>query len=206
MSDYIQRQDHLKARYLVDWREMWGKLTAEQREEYKRRGITGPSCSEVGNRNEQDISEMSLAAEHPDIAKAIDTMLDSWLELTHKMSSTDAVEYVYKLHCDMMDRAENIQRALILERMVRFLVKESNVRLAAIGLALAAGLECVNGKSMTQLAVECCCSRAAISKIANRACDALQLPRSRYMKSKESRKVYSNRAKQVHRKQKGEAR
>lgn len=244
MSDYVQQQDHNKAVYLRAYSRWTGKMSSAKKRKLKSAGVEHPSVSEIGNRNEKDISEMSISNESPDIPGTLDTMCDCWTELCFKMNERDAEKYIrlqcadieerlgaklfsilleivkqierdaienavkccHKLHAKMLENAEQINHSLLVERIGRFFTKESNPVLASLGMAFAVGLDSINGKSMTEIAIARCCTRAAISKSANRACDALQLPRSRYMKSAGARDVYRDRAKQIHRKQKGECR
>ena len=75
---------------------------------------------------------------------------------------------------------------------------DANIKLAA--LAFVGGLSCTEGKSMAKWAKELGCSRAAISKEANKWSDRLHI-RSAAMKSQEARDNYHRRQVAVCKKQ-----
>jgi hypothetical protein len=108
-------------------------------------------------------------------------------------------------HSAEVKHAEQFTQARTLTRSVEFLMGESNAKLAAVAIAFAGGLDCANASTMASVADRLCLTRAAISKRVNRACDTLQLPRSRYMKSASAREAYRKRASEVHRRNRNPA-
>lgn len=95
--------------------------------------------------------------------------------------------------------AEQFAQARTLAQTVEFTLGGNNAKLRAIALAFAGGLDVASGATMACVAERQCVTRAAISKLVNQACDALHLPRSRYMKSASAREAYRSRATEVHR-------
>jgi len=207
MNESTAEAIHRENVYKCEYRRWVAKLSPGKRAKLKAAGLMEPMIEGKGKHNANDTQpeDIPTFSVKPDMAHAIDSVLDSWLEFAHKMPVKDAVEYCYKMHSDIMGREKKTELARVLTKAVNFLMTQSNAKLAAIGISFAAGLPYLNGRTMTEAAIHCGCTRQAISKIVNAAADALELPRSQYMKSAETREIYRERAKEVH-KRKGEIR
>lgn len=135
-----------------------------------------------------------------DMAKEIDTLEDEIQEAFSMLkTSREMAQWAAKLVRQVEERSMTVERSRVLTKTVNFLVRKDNAKLAAIGISYAAGLDFLNGTTMTQIADKIGVTRAAVSKVANEFCDLLNIPRSRYMKSNEARQAYSQRQKNISR-------
>ena len=89
-----------------------------------------------------------------------------------------------------MDSQLQEARAEVTRLIASWFAQPHNSQVRWVSLAFAAGLEIVEGVTMTQAARVLGVSRSAISKEANHWADVLHLPRSRYMKSQVAREKY----------------
>lgn len=134
-----------------------------------------------------------------DPAAEFDTEIDELLEKYHKHEPAEIIRQMYAWHLTKVEGANNLIVSRILARLVAFLLRRrDSVKIAAIGISYAVGLDLLNGQTMTDIAAKLGCTRAAISKAANEAADALGIPRSRYLKSGDARKAYAVRARKIH--------
>ena len=125
---------------------------------------------------------------------ALDTALDCILDacLPHKLP-IEAARAILAWHLREVRQAEQQQGAGLLHNLCERMTEHKAVRIEAWGLAFAAGLPFLSGRSMREIAKELSCTPAAISKSAIRWTRTLSLEPSRYMKSKQAREAYSRR-------------
>jgi transcriptional regulator with XRE-family HTH domain len=164
--------------------------------------------------DEQDEFHMEVAYE-TDYASEIDTKPEKHMEnIMSKLPETvrrnedvrKALSEGVAEICDAHDREMESSRFAVqsgtLRRTIAFLAADKtpkNAKICAIGLAFAGGLDEINGNAMTNIAAKMCVTRAAISKVANQAADALGIKRDgAYMRTQTAREAYRKRAKEVH--------
>ncbi len=125
----------------------------------------------------------------PDIAAEIDTLEDQLSErFEHHKPSRKLINEFAGWHRSEMEAAETEGLSKTLARVIVWLIKRDNAQMAAYCMAFAAGLDELNGISMTAVAEKLGVTRAAISKGANECCDELGLPRiTKYMRSEQAR-------------------
>ena len=102
----------------------------------------------------------------------------------------DHADAIAQWHCQRCRQASTASRAKDLALLIEVLLTRPNPKLAGAGMSYAAGLDSINGKTMTETARELGVTRAAVSKESNFWSDTLGLPRSRYMKSARARRAY----------------
>lgn len=133
----------------------------------------------------------------------IDTQEETLMEMIlQKKDPKDIVGWLM----GKINETEKRVAASVLRRAVAYLVADKspkNAKVCAVGLAFAGGLDLLGGNSMTKIASDMCLTRAAISKVANQAADALGIKRDvGYMRTQDAREAYRKRAKEVHRRNK----
>jgi transcriptional regulator with XRE-family HTH domain len=137
---------------------------------------------------------------HMDVAYEIDFAdeIDTIEEVLAEMKPNEIAVWVKK----QIEETEKRVSSSMLRRAVAFLVADKspkNAKVCAVGLAFAGGLDLLGGNSMTKIAADMCLTRAAISKVANQAADALGIKRDvGYMRTQAARESYRKRAKEVH--------
>lgn len=126
------------------------------------------------------------------------TEIDTIEEVLSEMNPKEFAEYLKK---QLLENERRVA-ASVLRRAVAFLVGDKspkNAKVCAVGLAFAGGLDIHGGNTMKKVAEEMCLTRAAISKVANQAADALGIKRNlAYMRTESAREAYRKRAKEVH--------
>ena len=145
-----------------------------------------------GFTKDRALTEIDGAYE-PDMAGEIDTDADRLRQAAHPCKLDDAAvvrilawsSAIVKVATEEADRMAWMRIATALWGK-----GDPKVRLAA--LAYVAGLECFQGKSMSEVALEIKCTKASLSKEANAWSDKLKM-RSSAMKSEQSRDTYSQR-------------
>jgi hypothetical protein len=80
-----------------------------------------------------------------------------------------------------------------MQRILGHILSAQNSKVAAWQVAVAMGSHHCEGLSQTEIAANCGVTRAALSAGAVKICRSFGWPDSRYMKSTESRQIYSNR-------------
>lgn len=124
----------------------------------------------------RDAAEFFQASETPDMAEQLDTDQDRIHQLAHPCPLTpEAVSRILFWHQAGLVAARQEERGEALRMIAAALWTkgDANIRLAA--LAFVAGLTCFEGKSMSAVAKSLKCTRAAISKEANKWTEKLQL-------------------------------
>lgn len=126
----------------------------------------------------RDAADYTEAVETPDMA-ALDTKQDQLRDaiMPHNLPA-DAIERIMFWHEAGVVAARQEERTESLRMIAAALWTrgDANIRLAA--LAFVAGLTCFEGKSMSAVAKSLKCTRAAISKEANKWTEKLQLKSS----------------------------
>ena len=142
-----------------------------------------------GSRDPEEYAEASTGSTvTEDVAERNDS-LSGELQDAFQLDAEQA-DAIAQWHCRRCQEASTTARAHDLVRLIEVLLTRQNPRLAAAGMAYAAGLDGIAGKPMTETARELSVTRQAVSKEANFWSDALKLPRSRYMKSARARVAY----------------
>jgi hypothetical protein len=150
---------------------------------------------------EYEVSLNKEAQYTPDIAAALDGELDQIRQaiLDATNSNTSVAQAILTWHKQHVDsHASRIAASMLVQVVEQWGKPTRNPTVKAWGLRFAANLDSVMGKTMTEVAKELGVTRAAISKSANAWCDALNLPRSQYMKSQAARASYSGERRENH--------
>lgn len=178
-NDYVQRQAQKDAEYEREYRSWIESLSADERKEFEKAGLTDPMLARHGNGSpEQDLADSPLASHTPDIAALVD----------HEDPDQQAPP--------MRDATE------ILRHLVADLISEDNTRLTLDCLSIALGLRVYSGDSMTLIAKRYGVTRAAVSKRCVDIVERLKLPPSRAMRSETARRIYRNSRTKHHRSKK----
>lgn len=178
-NDYVQRQAQKDAEYEREYRSWIESLSADERKEFEKAGLSDPMLARHGNGSpEQDLADSPLASHTPDIAALVD----------HEDPDQQAPP--------MRDATE------ILRHLVADLISEDNTRLTLECLAVALGLSAYNGESMTEIAKRHGITRAAVSKRCVDITERLNLTPSRAMRSEMARKTYRHSQLKRHRRTK----
>ena len=168
-NDYVQRQAQKDAEYEREYRSWIESLSADERKEFEKAGLSDPMLARHGNGSpEQDLADSPLASHTPDIAALVD----------HEDPDQQAPP--------MRDATE------ILRHLVADLISEDNTRLTLDCLSIALGLRVYSGDSMTLIAKRYGVTRAAVSKRCVDIVERLKLPPSRAMRSETARRIYRN--------------
>lgn len=137
-------------------------------------------------------------------ADELDTMVDELLEATIGMDREKSTVFIVKYFEAIIEKTQERTKAKAIQGCVGFLIRAKNAKLAAYGIAYAAGLQELSGLSMTSASIDLKVTKAAISKSAIQAADILGLPRSRYMKSEKASEAYRERQLELNRKKRNE--
>lgn len=188
-DDYAPRQMRRDREYEDAWdspevREWIASLPHEERKRLEADGHLRPLGWQHGNgMSDRDLAESSLASEEPDIAGAVDVELAR----TERNRPADAPAATSKV----VDAAEAEERLMdLLRRLMAEVVSQKNPKLTVECLAIACGLNLVDGDSMQEVARRHGISRAAVSKRVVDIAEKLNLPPSRAMRSKAARTTY----------------
>ncbi len=137
-----------------------------------------------------------------DPADELDTIVDQLLENTMGMDRQKSTVFIVNYFEAIIEKIQEKAKAKAIQGCVGFLIRAKNAKLAAYGIAYAAGLQELSGLSMTSASMQLKVTKAAISKSAIQAADILGLPRSRYMKSEKASEAYRERQLEINRKKK----
>lgn len=165
-GDYTDRQYQRDREYA----EAWKKLSARERKELQKAGITGPQMPTYKT-GKADCE--AIIQNQADDSASFD-LLDLQPENTHR------------------DDAE------IVRRIVAELMAHPNIRLTVDCMAVASEIS-YDGQSMVQIAKRYGVGRAAVSKRCIAISNSLALPLSRAMRKLTTRQTYADNAKQQHR-------
>lgn len=133
----------------------------------------------------------------PDVAGTIDTLED---ELQERFRLTaDQARLVADWHRGELDHEDEHLQGHLVNRIVARLLERGNIRLKAIGLAFAAGLNRLNGwPSERAAARDSGFTVASINSYKLSWIDYLELPHNEHCKSEQSRKIYRQSATDNH--------
>ncbi len=133
-----------------------------------------------------------------DFAAELDTLADTIRDacLPHQLPP-DATQRLVHWHKVAVLTSARSQSAIMLSSLIEQLTERKAVRIEMWGLAFAAGLPFVAGRTMGSVAQSIKCTRSAISKAAVRWTRTLKLEPSRYMKSVNAREAYAERQSQL---------
>jgi hypothetical protein len=136
----------------------------------------------------RDPAEYTEASYTPNITASLDAPLDHVRQIVLDAAGDNEsiAQHVMAWHTNQV-----MQQALVIAAGMLNDIVDGKHTLSAWGLKFAANLNGAQGKTMTHVAKRLGVTRAAVSKAANKWGDALQLPRSAYMKSEQARKVYA---------------
>ena len=169
-NDYVQRQAQKDAEYEREYRSWIESLSADERKEFEKAGLTDPMIARHGNGSpERDLADSPLASHTPDIAALVDHDEDRDADAPSMGSATE-----------------------ILRHLVADIIYEDNTRLTIDCLSIALGLRVYEGDSMTLVARRHGITRAAVSKRCVDIVKRLKLPPSRAMRSETARRTYRN--------------
>lgn len=174
-SDYVPKQFQRDREYEAAWeseevRQWIAGLPPEERRRMEAEGLLKPLAFQHGSgMSDCDLAESSLASEEPDIIGQIEP------EPAAQVVGMESVD----------ERLMDMLRRLLAE-----VVSQKNAKLTLECLAIACGLNLVDGDSMQEVARRHGISRAAVSKRCVDITEKLNLPPSRAMRSKEARKSY----------------
>ena len=181
-DDYATRQAIKDREYAYSYdtpevRRWIESLPLDERHRLEADGLLKPMIDRSGSTlRDEDASESHLASEEPDFALAIDR--EPVAPAVNQPAS--AAGDVLASFCARLRGCNN--PAMVFD-----------------AVCYATGVLAIEGKSATELAEKHGVTKQAFSKIAVEWCNKFGLPPARSMKSKNARKVYSERAKRVHR-------
>lgn len=188
-DDYAPRQMRRDREYEDAWnspevREWIENLPAEERKRLEADGHLRPLGWQHGSgKSDRDLADSPLASEEPDILGEVDA------HLTHSGSVRPAEESAAP--AQVVDAGEAEERLMdLLRRLMAEVVSQKNPKLTVECLAIACGLNLVDGDSMQEVARRHGISRAAVSKRVVDIAEKLNLPPSRAMRSKAARTTY----------------
>jgi len=188
-DNYANRQDQLDRQYQSSYdtpeaRKWIESLSPEERRRLEAEGLLRPMLDRCGSTmRDEDASESNTASEMPDFAAVIDRESDESEVLAPVVAQTWAAGDALASFCARVRGRAN--PALVFD-----------------AICYATGVTDVEGVSATELAARHGITKQAFSKIAVDWCQTFNLQPSRSMKSKIARKVYRERAKQVHKRRK----
>jgi hypothetical protein len=174
-DDYAPRQNQRDREYQDAWdspevREWIASLAPDERRRLEAEGHLKPMIARHGNgMSDRDLADSSLASEQPDIIAEIEPE-----PVTRAVGLENSDER-------LMD---------MLRRLLAEVVSQKNAKLTLECLAIACGLNLVDGDSMQDVARRHGISRAAVSKRCVDITEKLNLPPSRAMRSKAARQSY----------------
>ena len=188
-NDYASRQSEKDREYAgcydtPEARAWIAALSPQERQRLEAEGLLRPMLDRCGSTmRDEDASESSTASEMPDFAAAIDRESDDPELLAPMVAQTWAAGDALASFCARVRGRAN--PALVFD-----------------AICYATGVTDVEGVSATELAARHGITKQAFSKIAVDWCQTFNLQPSRSMKSKIARKVYRERATQVHKRRK----
>ena len=189
-NDYASRQAEKERQYAGCYETpealAWiATLSHEERKRLENEGLLRPMLDRCGSTmRDEDASESNTASETPDFAAAIDR------------ESADP---------EVLAPVVNQSTWAAGDALASFCARvrgRANPALVFDAICYATGVTDVEGVSATELAARHGITKQAFSKIAVDWCQTFNLQPSRSMKSKIARKVYRERAKQVHQRRK----
>ena len=189
--------------YLAGYKKWTSEASPALRRKLKKAGIDKALLEEDieplqrDNPAELDPAEWHCASHTPDIAAAVDTVADYLVE-EFDLTPGQA-DGVAGLMSRLINAEAERRKSHLLGRLVAFFMRPGNVKLRVFGLAFACDLGALNGlKNQTAAAAKLHVSRAAVSVCTNEWSDLLDLPRSRHMKSQQTRDRFSADKKKSH--------
>ena len=165
-------------------------LSPAERQSLEVQGLLKPMMDRCGSTmRDEDASESNTASETPDVAEAID----------RESADGEAAQL------EPLAPVEGPTAWAAGDALASFCARvrgRANPALVFDAICYATGVTDVEGVSATDLAARHGITKQAFSKIAVDWCQTFNLQPSRSMKSKIARKVYRERAKQVHKRRK----
>ena len=150
----------------------------------------GPATGVELKHDDTHDKEWCLPSVTRDVAKEVDSSSDRARETALRLGHALPVHVADAIVKELSEEHEFEMNKTFRILASGFIQPQTNLKLRAWALAMAAGLECAVGKTMTLIAEELGVTRAAISKETVAWRTMLGLPESRYCKSDEARESY----------------